>query len=55
MRAGIGEPLYFDRLLPLAPRLPGVWMKAGFVLLLVGYGTKMGLAPMHTRRTICSM
>ncbi len=46
--AGIGEPLYFDRLLPLAPRLPGVWMKAGFVLLLVGYGTKMGLAPMHT-------
>ncbi len=24
------------------------WLKAGFLLLLVGYGTKMGLAPMHT-------
>jgi hydrogenase-4 component F len=25
-----------------------VWLKAAFILLLVGYGTKMGLAPMHT-------
>jgi hydrogenase-4 component F len=24
------------------------WLKAAFVLLLVGYGTKMGLAPLHT-------
>jgi hydrogenase-4 component F len=24
------------------------WLKAGFVLALVGYGTKMGLAPLHT-------
>ncbi len=24
------------------------WLKAAFVLLVVGYGTKMGLAPMHT-------
>lgn len=24
------------------------WLKAGFVLIVVGYGTKMGLAPMHT-------
>ena len=24
------------------------WLRAAFVLLLVGYGTKMGLAPMHT-------
>ena len=24
------------------------WLKAAFVFLLVGYGTKMGLAPMHT-------
>jgi hydrogenase-4 component F len=24
------------------------WLQAAFVLLLVGYGTKMGLAPMHT-------
>ena len=25
-----------------------VWLKAAFVILFVGYGTKMGLAPMHT-------
>jgi hydrogenase-4 component F len=25
-----------------------MWLKAGFVFILVGYGTKMGLAPMHT-------
>lgn len=24
------------------------WLRAGFVFLLVGYGTKMGLAPLHT-------
>jgi hydrogenase-4 component F len=24
------------------------WLRAAFVLLLVGYGTKMGMAPMHT-------
>ena len=26
----------------------GPWLRAAFVLLFVGYGTKMGLAPMHT-------
>jgi len=31
-----------------ASRLDTRWLKAGFLLLLVGYGTKMGLAPMHT-------
>ena len=25
-----------------------IWLKAAFIFLLVGYGTKMGLAPMHT-------
>ncbi|MBN2443330.1 MAG: hypothetical protein JXJ04_18360 [Spirochaetales bacterium] len=25
-----------------------VWLKASFILILVGFGTKMGLAPMHT-------
>ncbi|HJD96256.1 proton-conducting transporter membrane subunit [Mailhella massiliensis] len=25
-----------------------LWLKAAFIFLLVGYGTKMGLAPMHT-------
>jgi hydrogenase-4 component F len=31
-----------------AHRLNQPWLKAAFVLLLVGYGTKMGLAPFHT-------
>jgi len=46
--AGLGEPIYFDRLVKGAASMPAPWVKAGFVLLLVGYGTKMGLAPMHT-------
>jgi hydrogenase-4 component F len=31
-----------------APHLQVPWLHAAFVLLLVGYGTKMGLAPLHT-------
>ena len=31
-----------------APRLSRPWLESAFVLLFVGYGTKMGLAPMHT-------
>src|SRR5581483_5536855 len=31
-----------------AVQLSKEWLHAAFVLLLVGYGTKMGLAPMHT-------
>jgi hydrogenase-4 component F len=31
-----------------ARQLDPSWLKAAFLLLLVGYGTKMGLAPMHT-------
>jgi len=31
-----------------APGLDPAWLKAAFLLLLIGYGTKMGLAPMHT-------
>ncbi|MGO8802597.1 proton-conducting transporter transmembrane domain-containing protein [Candidatus Binatus sp.] len=31
-----------------APHLNRLWLKAAFVLMLVGYGTKMGLAPFHT-------
>jgi hydrogenase-4 component F len=31
-----------------AAQLDQAWLKAGFVFILVGYGTKMGLAPMHT-------
>lgn len=28
--------------------LDTAWVRAGFILVLVGYGTKMGLAPLHT-------
>lgn len=31
-----------------APAMPRAWLRAAFVLALVGYGTKMGLAPLHT-------
>lgn len=30
------------------PANPAMWLKAAFLFFLVGYGTKMGLAPMHT-------
>jgi hydrogenase-4 component F len=44
-----GEPsLLFEDLLERARLLDHSWLQAAFVLLLVGYGTKMGLAPMHT-------
>jgi hydrogenase-4 component F len=47
----LGTTLLFDDLVRAARGSPGLslpWLHAGFVLLLVGYGTKMGLAPMHT-------
>lgn len=31
-----------------APGLQTAWLKSAFILLLVGYGTKTGLAPLHT-------
>ncbi|HKJ03043.1 MAG TPA: proton-conducting transporter membrane subunit, partial [Longimicrobiales bacterium] len=48
VHAGGGASLRFDDLSAIAPQLSVPWLKASFVLLLVGYGTKMGLAPMHT-------
>jgi hydrogenase-4 component F len=42
------ESLLFAALLEHAGGLSRPWLRAGFVLLVVGYGTKMGLAPMHT-------
>jgi hydrogenase-4 component F len=40
--------LLFDQLIRDAPNLSPPWLHAAFVLLFIGYGTKMGLAPMHT-------
>jgi hydrogenase-4 component F len=48
-RLGLGEPtLEFSDLVARAARLPAPWVRTAFVFLLVGYGTKMGLAPLHT-------
>jgi hydrogenase-4 component F len=47
--AGNGAPsLTLTGLSAAAPAMPRPWLRAAFVLALVGYGTKMGLAPMHT-------
>jgi hydrogenase-4 component F len=47
--SGGGEAsLLFTDLLASAPALSKPWLRAGFVLLVVGYGAKLGLTPMHT-------
>jgi hydrogenase-4 component F len=48
VHAGVESALTLEDLLKNAPLLSKPWLHAAFVLLLVGYGTKMGLAPMHT-------
>ncbi len=40
--------LYIDDLTAHGAALNRQWLKVAFVFLLVGYGTKMGLAPLHT-------
>jgi hydrogenase-4 component F len=41
-------PITFSSLRMVANQLDPMWLKAGFIFLVIGYGTKMGLAPMHT-------
>jgi hydrogenase-4 component F len=48
LKSGLESTLLFDELVIAAPKLSAPWLHAAFVLLFVGYGTKMGLAPMHT-------
>jgi hydrogenase-4 component F len=48
VHAGLNSTLLFDDLVALGPRLSPPWLHAAFVLLFIGYGAKMGLAPMHT-------
>jgi len=45
---GLRTSLLFEDLVADAARLSKPWLHASFVILLVGYGTKIGLAPMHT-------
>ncbi|MBU1566952.1 MAG: hydrogenase [Proteobacteria bacterium] len=44
----IDVPLTFTSLNLVATQLDPVWLKAGFIFIVIGFGTKMGLAPMHT-------
>lgn len=48
IQGGLDATLDFQTFLIHAPELSKPWLHAAFILLLVGYGTKMGLAPMHT-------
>jgi hydrogenase-4 component F len=43
-----GRPLIVSDLAASATALHPSWLRAAFLFLLVGFGTKMGLAPMHT-------
>jgi hydrogenase-4 component F len=45
---GQGVHLTLEFLLSHAAELNPAWLKAAFVLCLVGYGTKIGFAPLHT-------
>jgi hydrogenase-4 component F len=44
----VDVPLSFASLNQVAEQLDPLWLKAGFVFVVIGFGTKMGLAPMHT-------
>jgi hydrogenase-4 component F len=47
LHSNLAPSLMLEDLIREAPLLSKPWLHAAFVLLLVGYGTKMGLAPMH--------
>ncbi|MDP3480409.1 MAG: proton-conducting transporter membrane subunit [Desulfoprunum sp.] len=44
----IDAPLTFSSLNAVAGQLDPTWLKVGFIFIMIGFGTKMGLAPMHT-------
>jgi len=48
LAGGRWPSLLFEDLVRDAPHLSRPWLDSAFVLLFIGYGTKMGLAPMHT-------
>src|SRR5260370_120083 len=50
LKAELESTLLFDQLIANASKLSPPWLHAAFVLLFIGYGTKIGLAPMHTRK-----
>jgi hydrogenase-4 component F len=48
LRGGVEPSLLVDDMVRDAPKLSRPWLRSAFVILFVGYGTKMGLAPMHS-------
>ena len=48
MVAGQEATLQLETLIAGAAKLSPAWLNAAFIFLLVGFGTKMGLAPLHT-------
>jgi len=46
--SSVHAPISFSALTTVAGQLNPIWLKAGFIFVVIGYGTKMGLAPMHT-------
>ena len=46
--AGAGRPLVLGDMMANAAALDPVWLRAAFVFMLIGFGTKMGLAPLHS-------
>jgi hydrogenase-4 component F len=48
LQAGLESSLVIGDVARHGASLSRPWLEAAFVLLLIGYGTKMGLAPMHT-------
>ncbi len=44
----IDAPMTFTSLNTVASQLDPLWLKVGFIFVVIGFGTKMGLAPMHT-------
>ncbi len=45
---GLSADLQLQVLLRQAQAMAPAWLRGGFVFMLIGFGTKMGLAPMHT-------
>jgi hydrogenase-4 component F len=48
MQAAGGESYTWAGLVTASPQMPPVLLKTAFVLILIGFGTKAGLFPMHT-------
>lgn len=48
LQAAGGGPYTWSTLLSGAPRMPPALLNMAFVLILVGFGTKVGLVPLHT-------